>query len=125
MKKNTKKGQTTADKKEKKSSKKLSLKVENKAKKKLLKEVTEKQGASLVEEVISHREVKWKYPEDCIGTLERKKFRQKARAEINKLKRELFDISDAGSAAYKEKAAELRAKEKEYLKEASAIRKAS
>lgn len=99
-----------------KKTKEVSKKNSDKAKKKILAKVTEKQGANLVEEVISHREVKYLYPENCTSTLQRKSWRQKARSEINKLKRELYDIVDKGSAEYKNKAAELASKEKMYLK---------
>lgn len=112
---------STSEKKDKAQEATKTVKVKDKAKKKILKKVSEKQGATLVEEVVSHREVKWLYPEDITTPLARKSWRQKARHEINKLKSELFDILDKGSAEYKAKEKELQAKEKAYLKSAAAV----
>jgi hypothetical protein len=44
---------------------------------------------AILQQVITNRELKWKYPEDCVDTLARKSFRQKNRNKIRQLERAL------------------------------------
>ena len=53
-----------------------STKLEKK-KSKVAKEVTPVTNTALMEQVVSKREIKYIYPDDCIDTLARKQFRQK------------------------------------------------
>lgn len=50
--------------------------------------------APKLQEVISHREIKYVYPENCVNTLERKKFRQKARNRWKTLQLELIQAGN-------------------------------
>lgn len=68
--------------------------------KQVIKEVKKQNKANLVEEVISNREVKYIYPVDCQDTLSRKKWRQKVRNEIKRLKLVMADIADKTSKEY-------------------------
>lgn len=70
--------------------------------KKVIKEVENQQQASLVEAVIAHREVIYRYPEDVIDTLDRKKWRQKVRNKLGKLEKIYLRIKDRNSEEYKE-----------------------
>ena len=79
------------------------------AKEKAVKEVKKQAKANLVEEVVTKREVKYIYPEDCQDTLSRKKHRQQVRNKLNQLELEMYRIKDKQSKEYK-------AKEREYLK---------
>lgn len=62
---------------------------------------------NLVQEVVTQREVKYIYPEDCQDTLSRKKYRQAVRNQLHKLELEMHRIEDKNSKAFK-------AKKKEY-----------
>lgn len=101
---------TTTPQKEEKAVKKVKL-VNKKAvaKEKAVKEVKKQAKANLVEEVVTKREVKYIYPEDCQDTLSRKKHRQQVRNKLNQLELEMYRIKDKQSKEYK-------AKEQEYLK---------
>lgn len=100
----------TTPQKEEKAVKKVKL-VNKKAvaKEEAVKEVKKQAKANLVEEVVTKREVKYIYPEDCQDTLSRKKHRQQVRNKLNQLELEMYRIKDKQSKEYK-------AKEKEYLK---------
>ena len=69
---------------------------------KVEKEVDHINKNQLLESVISKREVKYIYPEDCTDTLTRKSFRQKVRNKLHTLERNLFRIKDQSSKEYKE-----------------------
>lgn len=101
---------TTTHQKEEKAVKKVKL-VNKKAvaKEEAVKEVKKQAKANLVEEVVTKREVKYIYPEDCQDTLSRKKHRQQVRNKLNQLELEMYRIKDKQSKEYK-------AKEQEYLK---------
>jgi len=73
-----------------------------------------------VEEVISKREVKYKYPEDCIDTLSRKKYRQQVRNKLHQLELEMYRIQDKQSKEFKRKSKEYESYKKEVLKEGAA-----
>ena len=66
-----------------KESKKIII---NKDKKAIVDKTNEKRH---IEQVVTQREVKWKYSEDCTDTVARKKFRQTSRAAIRKIEREI------------------------------------
>lgn len=87
-------------------------------KEKAIKETAKAQAVDLIEKVVSNREVKWIYPEDCTGSLERKSWRQKQRNKIHKMERELARIQDQNSKEYKAKLKELKDFQKEVLKAA-------
>ena len=78
-------------------------------KEKASKAIKEEVKVNLIESVISKREVKYIYPEDCQDTLSRKKHRQQVRNKLNQLELEMYRIKDKQSKEYK-------AKEREYLK---------
>lgn len=80
-----------ADKKKKKKS----------AKDKAVAETAEQQKPSIMEEVISHRDVKYIYPEDVVDTLSRKTWRQKTRNKLRALERDMLRIQDQNSKEYK------------------------
>lgn len=90
-------------------------------KKELVKSVASKQKPALVEEVVSHREVKWKYPEDCTDTLSRKSWRQKRRAELRKLERTMLRIEDQTSKEFAKAKKAFEEKRHEYLKVKTAV----
>ena len=76
-----------------------------------------KQAANnLMEEVISKREVKYKYPDDITGTLQRKKWRQSVRAELRKLETAMLRIEDKNSKEFKKAEKEFIAAQKKYMK---------
>ena len=81
------------------------------------KEVKAQNEINLVEEVISKREVKYKYPEDCIDTLSRKKYRQQVRNKLHQLELEMYRIQDKQSKEFKRKSKEYESYKKEVLKE--------
>lgn len=87
---------------------------------KVLKEVKAQNEINLVEEVISKREVKYKYPEDCIDTLSRKKYRQQVRNKLHQLELEMYRIQDKQSKEFKRKSKEYESYKKEVLKEGAA-----
>lgn len=86
-----------------KSEKKLKKAKETKEVKAIKKQVK----TNLLEEVVTKREVKYIYPEDCQDTLSRKKYRQAVRNQLHKLELEMRRIEDKNSKAFK-------AKQKEY-----------
>lgn len=108
---------------EKKSKEVKAQKKEDKTSKKnekVLKEVKAQNEINLVEEVISKREVKYKYPEDCIDTLSRKKYRQQVRNKLHQLELEMYRIQDKKSKEFKRKSKEYESYKKEVLKEGAA-----
>lgn len=70
-------------------------------KEEVVKEVAQQQKPNIIEQVISHREVKYIYPDDITDTLSRKKWRQQTRNELRKLEREMLRIQDHNSKEYK------------------------
>lgn len=100
-----------AVKKEKKSKKEKKASKEAKAskKEKVVKAVKKEAAKNLVEEVVTQREVKYIYPEDCNDTLSRKKHRQAVRNQLHKLELEMHRIEDKNSKAFKEKKKEYEA----------------
>lgn len=80
-----------ADKKKKKKS----------AKEEAVEDTAEQQKPSIMEEVISHRDVKYIYPEDVVDTLSRKTWRQKTRNKLRALERDMLRIQDQNSKEYK------------------------
>ena len=97
--------------KEKKSKKEKKASKEAKAskKEKVVKAVKKEAAKNLVEEVVTQREVKYIYPEDCNDTLSRKKHRQAVRNQLHKLELEMHRIEDKNSKAFKEKKKEYEA----------------
>lgn len=71
------------------------------AKDKAVEDTANQQKPSIIEEVISHRDVKYIYPEDVTDTLSRKSWRQKVRAKLRQLERDMFRITDQNSKEYK------------------------
>ena len=100
-----------AVKKEKKSNKEKKASKEAKAskKEKVVKAVKKEAAKNQVEEVVTQREVKYIYPEDCNDTLSRKKHRQAVRNQLHKLELALHRIEDKNSKAFKEKKKEYEA----------------
>lgn len=97
-----------------------STKLEKK-KSKVAKEVTPVTNTALMEQVVSKREIKYIYPEDCIDTLARKQFRQKVRNKIHKMENQLFKMSDKTSKEYLKISKELKAYYSANVKEGAAI----
>ena len=98
--------QVTNQETSKEEPKKKTLKKKNTAttatkKDKVTKEVTKQQNTAILEQVISHREVKYIYPEDVVDTLARKRWRQQTRNELHRLEREMYRIKDSNSKEYK------------------------
>lgn len=81
--------------------KEVKLKKKKSAKDKAVDETAEAQKPSIMEEVISHRDVKYIYPEDVVDTLSRKTWRQKTRNKLRQLERDMLRISDQNSKEYK------------------------
>lgn len=77
-------------------------------KEKASKAIKEEVKVNLIESVISKREVKYIYPEDCQDTISRKKYRQRVRNKLHQLELAMRRIEDKQSKEFK-------AKEKEYL----------
>lgn len=77
-------------------------------KEKVVKKIKKQAEVNLVEEVISRKEVKYIYPEDCKDVLSRKKFRQQVRNKLHQLELQMYRIQDKQSTEFKKK-------EKEYL----------
>lgn len=69
-------------------------------KEEVVKEVAKQQKPNIIEQVISHREVKYIYPDDVTDTLSRKKWRQQTRNELRRLEREMLRIQDHNSKEY-------------------------
>lgn len=80
---------------------KADKKKEKTAKDKAVEDTANQQKPSIIEEVISHRDVKYIYPEDVTDTLSRKSWRQKVRAKLRQLERDMFRITDQNSKEYK------------------------
>lgn len=97
-----------------------STKLEKK-KSKVAKEVTPVTNTALMEQVVSKREIKYIYPDDCIDTLARKQFRQKVRNKIHKMENQLFRMSDKTSKEYLKISKELKAYYSANVKEGAAI----
>ena len=97
-----------------------STKLEKK-KSKVAKEVTPVTNTALMEQVVSKREIKYIYPEDCIDTLARKQFRQKVRNKIHKMENQLFKMEDKTSKEYLKISKELKAYYSANVKEGAAI----
>ncbi len=76
-------------------------KVKKTKKEKLVDKTKKKVEANLVEEVVTKREVKYIYPEDCEDTLSRKKFRQQVRNKIHQLELAMLRIEDQNSKEFK------------------------
>lgn len=77
-------------------------------KEKVVKKIKKQAEVNLVEEVISRKEIKYIYPEDCKDVLSRKKFRQQVRNKLHQLELQMYRIQDKQSTEFKKK-------EKEYL----------
>lgn len=80
---------------------KITTKKASTKKEEVVKEVAKQQKPNIIEQVISHREVKYIYPDDVTDTLSRKKWRQQTRNELRKLEREMLRIQDHNSKEYK------------------------
>lgn len=77
------------------------LKKKKSAKDKAVADTAKQQKPSIIEEVISHRDVKYIYPEDVVDTLSRKTWRQKTRNKLRQLEREMLRITDQNSKEFK------------------------
>ena len=88
--------------------KKTSQKVEPKEQQ-VKKAQVEKTTSKAIQQTVINRELKWLYPENCLDTLARKAWRQKARNEIQRLERNIFKLQNGPDA--NEKATRLRIKE--------------
>lgn len=97
-----------------------STKLEKK-KSKVAKEVTPVTNTALMEQVVSKREIKYIYPDDCIDTLARKQFRQKVRNKVHKMENQLFKMSDKTSKEYLKISKELKAYYSANVKEGADI----
>lgn len=63
-----------------------------------------------IQQTVINRELKWLYPEDCLDTLSRKAFRQKARNAINKLEKRIFKLQNNEGSMSKYEPKELKTK---------------
>lgn len=77
------------------------LKKKKSAKDKAVADTAKQQKPSIIEEVISHRDVKYIYPEDVVDTLSRKTWRQKTRNKLRQLERDMLRITDQNSKEFK------------------------
>ena len=123
-------GTTPVDKKKK--LKKSTDKVEVKAKttkttgtikpikEKVAKAIKEEVKTNLVEAVVSKREVKYIYPENCTDTLSRKKYRQQVRNKLHQLELAMRRIEDKQSKEFKAKQKEYQEYKKGKVKEGAA-----
>lgn len=91
------------------------------AKDKAVEDTANQQKPSIIEEVISHRDVKYIYPEDVTDTLSRKSWRQKVRAKLRQLERDMFRITDQNSKEYKKAKKAYEEYRAEVLKPAQAV----
>lgn len=108
--------------KEKEATEKASEKKVKKTKKEKLVDKTKKKvEANLVEEVVTKREVKYIYPEDCEDTLSRKKFRQQVRNKIHQLELAMLRIEDQNSKEFKKAKKEYLEYKSQFVKESVAI----
>lgn len=96
-------------------------KVKKTKKEKLVDKTKKKVEANLVEEVITKREVKYIYPEDCEDTLSRKKFRQQVRNKIHQLELAMLRIEDQNSKEFKKAKKEYLEYKSQFVKESVAI----
>lgn len=113
LKAEAKKEETTEAAKEKK--------VKKTQKEKLVDKTKKKAEANLVEEVVTKREVKYVYPEDCEDTLSRKKFRQTVRNKIHQLELAMLRIEDQNSKEFKKAKKEYLEYKNQFVKESVAI----
>lgn len=84
----------------------VKVKATKAKKEKVVKEVTEINKANLIEKVVSNREVKYIYPDDCTDTLSRKSWRQKVRNRLHSLEMAMYRIKDQSSKEFKAAMAE-------------------
>lgn len=96
-------------------------KVKKTKKEKLVDKTQKKVEANLVEEVVTKREVKYIYPEDCEDTLSRKKFRQQVRNKIHQLELAMLRIEDQNSKEFKKAKKEYLEYKSQFVKESVAI----
>lgn len=96
-------------------------KVKNNKEEKLVDKTKKKVEANLVEEVVTKREVKYLYPEDCEDTLSRKKFRQTVRNKIHQLELAMLRIEDQDSKEFKKAKKEYLKYKNQFVKESVAI----
>lgn len=96
-------------------------KVKKTKKEKLVDKTKKKVEANLVEEVVTKREVKYIYPEDCEDTLSRKKFRQTVRNKIHQLELAMLRIEDQNSKEFKKAKKEYLEYKNQFVKESVAI----
>lgn len=96
-------------------------KVKKTKKEKLVDKTKKKVEANLVEEVVTKREVKYIYPEDCKDTLSRKKFRQQVRNKIHQLELAMLRIEDQNSKEFKKAKKEYLEYKSQFVKESIAI----
>lgn len=96
-------------------------KVKKTKKEKLVDKTKKKVEANLVEEVVTKREVKYIYPEDCEDTLSRKKFRQQVRNKIRQLELAMLRIEDQNSKEFKKAKKEYLEYKSQFVKESVAI----
>lgn len=96
-------------------------KVKKTKKEKLVNKTKKKVEANLVEEVVTKREVKYIYPEDCEDTLSRKKFRQQVRNKIHQLELAMLRIKDQESKEFKKAKKEYLEYKSQFVKESVAI----
>ena len=96
-------------------------KVKKTKKEKLVDKTKKKVEANLVEEVVTKREVKYIYPEDCEDTLSRKKFRQQVRNKTHQLELAMLRIEDQNSKEFKKAKKEYLEYKSQFVKESVAI----
>lgn len=96
-------------------------KVKKTKKEKLVDKTKKKVEANLVEEVVTKREVKYIYPEDCEDTLSRKKFRQQVRNKIHQLELAMLRIEDQNSKEFKKANKEYLEYKSQFIKKSVAI----
>ncbi|MEG1416579.1 MAG: hypothetical protein RSC49_08245 [Clostridium sp.] len=84
----------------------VKVKAAKAKKEKVVKEVTEINKTNLIEKVVSNREVKYIYPDDCTDTLSRKSWRQKVRNRLHSLEMAMYRIKDQSSKEFKAAMAE-------------------
>lgn len=96
-------------------------KVKKTKKEKLVDKTKKKVEANLVEEVVTKREVKYIYPEDCEDTLSRKKFRQQVRNKIHQLELAMLRIEDQNSKEFKKAKKKYLEYKSQFVKESVAI----
>lgn len=96
-------------------------KVKKTKKEKRVDKTKKKVEANLVEEVVTKREVKYIYPEDCEDTLSRKKFRQQVRNKIHQLELAMLRIEDQNSKEFKKAKEEYLEYKNQFVKESVAI----